>query len=72
MCTYSQLKKIYKTNMCNGDPYVPKLYSSSGVDISKFIESRIMKFITLVDNIYVCAVTNAFPCNECIFFKCFF
>ena len=24
-----------------------------------------MKLTTPVDYIYVCAVTNAFPCNEC-------
>ena len=44
MCTYSQLKKNYKKILCNppqgvnGAPYVPKLYASSGKDISKFIE----------------------------------
>ena len=52
----------------NGAPYVPKLYASSGIDISKCIEGGNRKFTTLVDHIYVCAVTNAFPCNEYIYF----
>ena len=30
-----------------------------------------MKFTTLVDYIDVCAVTNAFPCNEYIFLNVF-
>ena len=73
MCTYSQLNKI---NMCNpppppqgvnGAPYVPKFYASSEKDISKCIEGGSMKFTTLIDYIYVCAVTNAFPCNKCNF-----
>ena len=56
-------KKIYvipPPQGVNGAPYVPKLYASSGIDISKYI------------CVCVCvrAVTNAFPCNECIFFKC--
>ena len=51
----------------NGAPYVPKLYASSGKDISKYIEGGSMKLTTLVDYIYVCAITNAFPCN---FLKC--
>ena len=49
----------------NGALYVPKLYASSGINISKCIEGGSMKFTTPVD--YVCAVTNAFPCNECNF-----
>ena len=49
----------------NGASYVPKLHESSGIDISNCIEGGSMKFTTLVDYIYVCAVTNAFPCNEC-------
>ena len=53
----------------SGAPYVPKLYEYSGIDISICIKGRSMKFTTLVDHIYVCAVTNAFPCNECNFFK---
>ena len=48
----------------NGAPYVPKLYASSGKDISKCIEGGSMKLTTLVE----CAVTNAFPCNDCNFF----
>ena len=39
MCTYSQLKNKYKTILCrgsvNGAPTVPKLYASSGKNISK-------------------------------------
>ena len=38
----------------NGAPYVPKLYASSGIDISKCIEGGSMKFTTLVDYIYMC------------------
>ena len=38
----------------NGAPYVPKLYSSRGKDISKFIEGESMKLTTLVVYIYVC------------------
>ena len=69
MCTYSRLKQ-QKNVMCvehNGAAYIPKWYASSGIDISKCIEVGSMKITTLVDYIYVCAVTNAFPCNECIF-----
>ena len=77
MCIYSQLKKM----ICNPPPppppppkrvtdapHVPKLYASSGKNISKCIEGGSMKLTTLVDYIYVCAVTNAFPCNDCNFF----
>ena len=53
----------------NGAPYDPKLYASSGIDISKCIRGGSMKFTTLVDYIDVCAVTNALPCNECVFVK---
>ena len=61
MCTYSQLKK--KCNPppppppqgANGAPYVPKVYASSGKDISKCIEGGGMKLTTLVDYINVCA-----------------
>ena len=52
----------------NGAPYVPKLYASSGTDVSKCIEGGSMKLTTLVDYIYVCAVTNAIQCNDCNFF----
>ena len=48
MCTYSQLKKKKKKLNKN---YVPKLYASSGMDISKCIEGGRMKFTTLVDYI---------------------
>ena len=73
MCTYSQLKK----KLCvipppsspgvNGASYVPKWYASSGIDISKCIESGCIQFTKLVDY-NVCAVTSAFPCNYCISF----
>ena len=57
----------------NGAPYVPILYASSGINISKCIEGGSMKFTTLVDYIiYVCAVTNAFPCNEFNFLFIYF
>ena len=59
MCTYSQLKKI-QTILCNppppgvnSAPYVPKLYTSSGKDISKCIEGRSMKLATQVDYVYM-------------------
>ena len=59
MCTSSQLKKIPK-NLCNpspqgvnGAPYVPKLYASSGKDISKCIEGGSMKLATQVDYVYM-------------------
>ena len=73
MFTYSQLKK----NICVTLPpprgsmatfYVPKMYASSGIDISKCIEGGSMKLTTLVDYYihYMCVVTKSFPCNECI------
>ena len=46
-----------------------KLYASSGDNTSKCIAGGSIKFTTLVDYIYVCAVTNAFPCNKYIFFS---
>ena len=57
MYTYSQLKNyVYPPppppQGVNGVPYVPKLYASSGIDISKCIEDGNMK--TLVDYIYIC------------------
>ena len=57
MCTYSQLKK-YKKNVqppqgVNGASYVPKLYASSGKDISKCIEGGSMKLATQVDYVYM-------------------
>ena len=73
MCTYSQLKKNKKICVTpegvNGVLYVPKLYASSGKDISKCIEGGSMTLTTLVDNTYryMWAVTNAYPCNECNF-----
>ena len=57
MCIYSHLKNFLK-KLCvpppppqgiNGAPYVPKLYSSSRIDISKCIEGGSMKLTTLVD-----------------------
>ena len=50
MCAFNQLKKEYK-KFCatpqgvNGAPYVPKLYASSGKDISKCIEGGSMKYV---------------------------
>ena len=81
MCTYSELKKeimcnlppplfVIKNSLNGGARYVLKLYASCGIDISKCIEGGSMKLTTLVDWIYMCTITNAFPCNECIFFKC--
>ena len=74
MCTYGQLKKC----MCNppppphqgvnGAPFVPKVYASGKIDILKCIEDVSRKLATLVDYNYMCAVTNALPCNECNFF----
>ena len=61
MCTYSQLKNIFKKFVhpppppqgVNGAPNVPKLYASCGIDISKCIEGGSMKLATQVDYIYV-------------------
>ena len=57
MCIYSQLKRKYKKNCVtpqgvNGASYVPKLYASSGKDISKCIEGENMKLATQVDYVY--------------------
>ena len=53
MCTYSQLKKCATPQGVNGAPYVPKLYASSGKDISKCIEGGSMKLATQVDYVYM-------------------
>ena len=53
----------------NGALNVSKLYASGGTNISKSFEGGSMKLTKLVDYIYVCAVINAFPCNQCIFNK---
>ena len=58
MCTYSQLKKIEEKNCAtpqgvNGAPYVPKLYASSGKDISNCIDGGSMKLATQVDYVYM-------------------
>ena len=58
MCTNSQLKKIPKNFVqppqgFNGALYVPKLYASSGKDISKCIEGGSMKLATQVDYVYM-------------------
>ena len=37
----------------NGAPYVPKLYASSGKDISKCIEGGSMKLATQKDYVYM-------------------
>ena len=58
MCAFKQLKKECK-KFCatpqgvNGAPYVPKLYASSGKDISKCIEGGSMKLATQVDYVYM-------------------
>ena len=49
-----------------GAPKVPKLYASGGINIAKSIGGGSMKLTTLVDYMYMCAVTNAYLCNECI------
>ena len=66
MCTDSQLIKI---NMCTLPPCikVPKLYASGGINIAKSIEGGSMKLTTLVDYMYMYAVTNEYLCNGCIF-----
>ena len=53
MCTYSQLKKQYKKKFVQPTPYVPKLYSSRGKDISKCIEGESMKLATQVYYVYM-------------------
>ena len=61
----------------NGAPYVTKLYASSGIDMSKCIESASMKFTTLVDYIYICVqsrmrVIHVFFLNVFKFYLFFF
>ena len=61
MCIYSQLRREKNISVTtppppppqgvNGAHYVPKLYASSGKDISKCIEGGSMKLTTLVDYI---------------------
>ena len=66
MCTYSQLKKKILNHFeqppppqgVNGFPNVPKLYASSGKDISKCIEGGSMKLATQVNFIYICNVSR--------------
>ena len=59
MCTYSKLKKKYQTILCNPPMWSvaplmsPKLYASSGKDISKYIEGGSMKLATQVDYVYM-------------------
>ena len=43
---------MYYPQGVNGAPYVPKLHTSSGIDISKCIEGGSSKLTTLVDYIY--------------------
>ena len=52
MCTYSQQKKKIK-KLCNLPSNVPKLYASSGKDISKCIEAGTMKLPTQLDYVYM-------------------
>ena len=71
MCTKKKLKKIKK--LCvpprgSMTPLMSQNCTRLAEDISKCIEGGSMKLTTLVDYIYVSAVTNAFPCNDCIFF----
>ena len=59
MCTYSQVKKIQKKIVQPPQGvarYVPKLYASSGKDISKCIEGRSMKLAT--QTMYICNVSQ--------------
>ena len=57
----------------NGAPKVPKLCASGGINITKSIEGGSMKLTTLVDYMYMCAVTNAYLCNKCFcFFKLYY
>ena len=67
MCTYSQqkiLKKLWVTPQgVNGAPKVRTLHASGGINIERSIEGGSMKITTLVDNMYMCAVTNAYLCN---------
>ena len=58
MCTYSHPKKNTNKNYAipkgvNCTPYVPKLYASSGKDISKRIEGGSMILATQVDYVYM-------------------
>ena len=71
MCTYSQLKKIYIYIYVTLS-YVTRLYASIGIDISNCIEVGCMKLPTLVDYTYILLISDAFLCNECIFFNQFF
>ena len=45
-----------------------KLNVSGVINIAKSIEGGSIKLTTLVDYMYMCAVTNAYFCNGCIFF----
>ena len=72
MCTYSQLKKNTKqfcATRVNGAPHVPKLYASSGKDISKCIEGESIKLATQVDYV-ICNVSHRyFRVINVFFFK---
>ena len=52
----------------NGAHKVSKLYASDGINITKSIEGGSMKLTTLVDYMYMCAVSNAYLCNDCILY----
>ena len=72
MCTYSQLKKNKKLCVTpQGVNDAPKV-ASGGLNIAKSIKGRSMKLTTLVDYMYMCAVTNAYLCNESIFYYYYF
>ena len=83
MCTYSQLKKTLKKIVqhppppspqgVNGASNAPKLYASSGTDISKCIEGGSMKLATQVYFIYICNVSRRhFRVINVFFFLIFF
>ena len=82
------IKKKYNKNLCNntpppplrvnGAPYVPKLYASSGKDISKCNKGGTMKLATQVDYICICNVSLEhfrvmnFFYTFILFFLCFY
>ena len=76
MSTYSQQqqKKLYVSppppQGVDGASFFPKVYASSGIDISKCIEGGSMKFNTLVYYIYMCVQSRMhFRVMNVIFFK---
>ena len=56
MCTYKKIQKNLvqpPPQGVNGASYVPRVYASSGKDISKCIEGGSMKLATQVDYVYM-------------------